>query len=406
MDANTRELLKGSQNGHADEMTNGDAHEDDLPAVDFGHPHANGMWASCVQVIDPVHEKAVLQTLELGTNESALSAALISFDSRPNEVFLAVGAATGLSFTPKYTFSGASIRLYKLSEDGRQLEFYHATAVDDPPLALLGFKGKLVAGIGRDLSIYDIGKKSVLRKAQAPNCTATRITGIKTQGSRLVVSDQAQSVTYVVHKEQVHPNRLIPFADDNVPRYTTATEMVDYDTVVGGDKFGSLWMVRCPPKISEGSDETVDGQHLIQDKSYLGGAPNRLDLVAHYFTNDIPIAIQKTSLIAGGDKIVFWAGLQGTLGALIPFTSRRDFKMFQSLEMAMRTDDKPVSGRDHLAFRGYYTPVKSVLDGDLIERFLVLSRDQRESIVGQLTGNWSAEDVEDAIWKMRAMYAF
>ena len=148
--------------------------------------------------------------------------------------------------------------------------------------------------------------KSVLRKAQAPNCVPTRITDLKTQGSRLVVSDQAQSVTYVVHKDQVHPNRLIPFVDDTIARHTSASEMLDYDTTVGGDKFGNIWLVRCPQKVSESSDESPDGSDLLVDKGYLGGTPNRLDLIAHYFTNDIPVSIQKTVLLSGGERIISW----------------------------------------------------------------------------------------------------
>jgi splicing factor 3B subunit 3 len=400
------------ENGEDTEMTNGDANGDsgsqELDPVDFGYPRAKGRWASCIQVVDPVTDQAVVYTHELGPDQYAMSAALVSFESKDNQYFLAVGVATGLSFTPLKCRS-SSIHLYKVSDDGRTLEFYHETETDDPALALMAFKGKLVAGIGSNLSLFDCGKRALLRKAQTPNCTPTRITGLKTQGSRIIVSDQSQSVTYVVHKELVHPNRMIPFADDTVARWTTAAEMVDYDTVVGGDKFGNIWMVRCPQKVSEASDESMDGQHLLQDKPYLGGTPNRVDLVMHYYANDIPTAIQKTALLYGGEKIVFWAGLQGTLGALIPFISRRDFKLFQQLETALRKDkeNKPISGRDHLAFRSYYTPAKSVIDGDLIETFLTLSANEQQKIVGGLEGlNVTVEKVEEEIWKMRALYVF
>jgi splicing factor 3B subunit 3 len=388
------------------DTTNGQTGSDELPAVEFGYPRAQGNWASCIQVIDPVSEKAVTHTVEINANQSLVSAALVFFESRGEEAFLAVGTAKDLSFQP-YKCSSASIQIYKISANGRELEFFHETEVSDPPTALLGFKGKMVAGVGRNLCLYDCGSRSLLRKAQASNCVPTRITDLKTQGSRLVVSDQAQSVTYVVHKDQVHPNRLIPFIDDTIARQTTCTEMLDYDTTVGGDKFGNLWLVRCPQKVSESSDESPDGSDLLVDKAYLGGTANRLDNVANYFANDIPIAIQKTVLLSGGERIIFWAGLQGTLGALIPFTSRRQHKMFQQLELQLRSDDKPLSGRDHLAYRSYFNPVKSVIDGDLIERFLVLSRDKRESIAGQMTGaEWTPGMIDEAIWNMRGLYAF
>jgi splicing factor 3B subunit 3 len=332
---------------------------------------------------------------------------LVYFESRGEDAFLAVGTAKDLTFTPSYKFSGASIQIYKISPTGRELEFFHETEVSEPPLALLAFKGKLLAGIGRNLCLYDCGMRSLLRKAQATNCVSNRVTEIKTQGSRLVVSDQAESVTYVVHKDQVHPNRLIPFIDDTVSRHTSATEMLDYDTTVGGDKFGNIWVVRCPQKVSESSDESPDGSDLLVDKSYLGGTPNRLDLITHYFANDIPISIQKTVLLSGGNRVIFWAGLQGTLGALIPFESRRQHKMFQQLELQLRADDAPLSGRDHLAYRSYFAPVKSTIDGDLIERFLVLGRDKRESIAAQLTGaEWTPGMIDEAIWNMRGLYVF
>lgn len=405
------------------DKTNGDVHNEqdesvglgendkpsdtnELPPAKFGYPKAQGRWASCIQIVDPVTEKAVVHTVELGQNKSAVSVALVYFESRgDSEYFLAVGTVQDLQFNP-YRHKSASIQLYKVSPNGREIEFLHETEVADAPLALLAFKGKLVAGIGADLALFDCGMRSLLRKAMTPDCVPTRITGLKTQGSRIIVSDQTQSVTYVVHKDQVHPNRLIPFADDTVARHTTCSEMLDYETTVGGDKFGNIWLVRCPAKVSEVSDESPDGLNLLQDKAYLGGAPKRLDLVAHYFSNDIPISIQRTVLISGGERVIFWAGLQGTLGALIPFSSRRQHKMFQQLELQLRSDDKPLSGRDHLAYRSYFTPVKSVIDGDLIERFLVLSRDKRESIVGQLTGSWTSEMVDEAIWNMRGLYAF
>ena len=38
--------------------------------------------------------------------------------------------------------------------------------MDDVPLALLAFQGRLAAGVGKALRIYDIGKKKLLRKVE------------------------------------------------------------------------------------------------------------------------------------------------------------------------------------------------------------------------------------------------
>ena len=60
-------------------------------------------------------------------------------------------------------------------------------------------------------------------------------------------------------------------------------------------------------------------------------------------------------------------------GALIPFTSREDVDFFLHLEMHMRQEHPPLSGRDHMAYRGSFYPVKDTIDGDLCEQYSQVS---------------------------------
>ena len=320
-----------------------------LPPEDFGYPRGKGHWASCVHVVDPVTAKETLQRIDLEENEAAVSITTVSFSSQDDETFLVVGTGKDMVVSPRSSTSGF-IHVYRFQEEGKELEFIHKTKVEEPPLALMGFQGRLLAGIGTDLRIYDLGMKQLLRKCQA-QIVPNLVVGLQTQGSRIIVSDVQESVVYVVYKFQ--ENRLIPFVDDMVARWTTCTTMVDYETVAGGDKFGNLWLLRCPQKA-----------HLIHERQYLQGAPNRVSLVSHFFPQDIPTSIQKTQLVAGGRDVLVWTGLQGTLGILIPFVSREDVDFFQSLEQHLRSEDAPLAGRDHLTYRSYYVPVKGVIDGD------------------------------------------
>jgi CPSF A subunit region len=56
-------------------------------------------------------------------------------------------------------------------------------------------------------------------------------------------------------------------------------------------------------------------------------------------------------------------------GAMLPFMSREDVDFFVHLEMYLRQENPPLCGRDHLAFRSAYFPVKDVVDGDLCEQY-------------------------------------
>lgn len=363
-----------------DSQSQGNGHVPDLPPDDFGYPRGTGHWASCIQIVDPVSSKSVVFTLDLEDNEAAVSVAAVPFASQDGETFLVVGTAKDMVVNPPSS-SGGFIHIYRFQEDGRELEFIHKTKVEEPPMALLAFQGKLLAGIGSLLRLYDLGMKQLLRKCQAPVAPKT-IVGLQTQGSRIIVSDVRESVTYVVYKYQ--ENILIPFVDDSIARWTSATTMVDYETVAGGDKFGNIWLVRCPAKVSELADEEGSGAHLVHERGYLQGTPYRLELMVHFYAQDIPTSLHKTQLVAGGRDVLVWTGFQGTIGIFVPFASREDVDFFQNLEMQMVLQQPPLAGRDHLMYRGYYAPVKGVIDGDLCEMYLLLPNDTKMMIAGEL----------------------
>lgn len=44
------------------------------------------------------------------------------------------------------------------------------TETNDVPLAVMAFQGKLVAGVGKALRLYDMGKKKLLRKVENKVC--------------------------------------------------------------------------------------------------------------------------------------------------------------------------------------------------------------------------------------------
>ncbi|KAK4924814.1 pre-mRNA-splicing factor rse1, partial [Elasticomyces elasticus] len=75
------------------------------------------------------------------------------------------------------------------------------------------------------------------------------------------------------------------------------------------------------------------------------------------------------------------------------------------LETALRAEDAgALIGRDHLAFRSYYAPVKSVVDGDLCERFFALGAAEKAMVAGVMGKRVS--EMEKKIAEMRTRVAY
>ena len=46
------------------------------------------------------------------------------------------------------------------------MELMHKTPVDDVPGAIASFQGRVLIGVGKNLRVYDLGKKKLLRKCE------------------------------------------------------------------------------------------------------------------------------------------------------------------------------------------------------------------------------------------------
>lgn len=230
-----------------------------------------------------------------------------------------------------------------------------------------------------------------------------KIVDLQAQGSRVIIGDIQESVSLATYNHV--DNKFLVFCDDYISRWTTSSVMMDFDTIAGGDKFGNIWVVRCPPDVSAASEDDIKVAQMMHEKTVLGaGAPHKLEMLAHYFVNDIPTGLHRTRLVAGGRDILLYTGLMGTVGIYIPFVSRDDIDFFQQLEAHLRQEDQPIAGRDHMIYRGYYVPVKGTIDGDLCERFGSLPMEKQRRIAAEL--DREVAEVQKKIEDMRVRVAY
>ncbi|XP_049849343.1 uncharacterized protein LOC126318446 [Schistocerca gregaria] len=393
-------LSKNQENTDAHAEANGAACADaPLPSALYGGPKPGpGRWGSCVRLLD-VKESMTLDLFELDNNEAAISIATCSFRDHSGEIFICVGTAKDLVLQPKRSCSAAYIHVYELTSQGRKLQFLHKKQVEDIPGALTQFNSRLLAGIGSSLKLFDLGKKKpqLLRKCELSGFP-THIVNISTIGERIIVGDLQESIHFVKYSR---PDSLSILADDITPRWMTCCEILDYNTVAGSDKFGNVFIMRLPEKVAQlENDPTGKATPYVQ--GYLCGAPHKLDAICNFHIGEMVTRLKKTRLTPGGSEFLLYVTVHGTIGALMPLSSREDVDFFSHLEMHFRQENPPLCGRNHLAYRSAYFPVKNVIDGDLCEMFASLPEEKQNSLCSQMDQTAAEiqrkiEDIRDQI---------
>ena len=338
----------------------------------------NGEWASCIRVIDPA-QMSTLHCIELDNNEAAISAAVVSFESwTEKRSILCVGTTKGLKFYPR-TSEANFIKTYEFDTNGKELTFIHATEVDAIPRAMISFKGRLLAGVGSAVKLFDMGKKRLLRKSEFKSLPAD-VASLHATGSRIYVGDSYESVHFMKYKKA--ENRFYIFADDSIPRHIVSLCPLDYDTVAASDKFGNITVLRLPPEVSTAVEEDPTAGRYAGEGS--SGAPNRLQSVANFHVGEMVTSIQRAVMQSHGKEVLLYTTIHGAIGVIHAFSAKDTVDFFQHLEMHMRQEAPPLLGRDHLAFRSAYVPVKDVVDGDLCSQYGKLSLQAQTRVASEL----------------------
>ena len=86
---------------------------------------------------------------------------------------------------------------------------------------------------------------------------------------------------------------------------------------------------------------------------------------------EVATSVQKVQT-SKGVELIYAATTMGGICSFMPFDTKVELDFFTHLEMFLRIEAQPLSGRDHVMFRSSYAPVKDVIDGDLCEMFTTL----------------------------------
>lgn len=353
-----------------------------LSERDYGAPMTapnSAKWASYVRIVD-LNTLQTIQYMEVPEGECALSMAICTFHQKPGETYLLLGTAKNLSLIPRKCEEGY-IRTYRFTSKDA-LELIHKTQVEDIPTAFHSFQGNVLVGIKNLLRLYSFGQKKLLKISEnrkLPNS----ICGIESEGNRIFVSDVSESFFYLKYNST--SQQLHVFADNTIPRMLTSSVQLDYDTLAGGDKFGNFFVTRVPKDVVEDvEDLNRGGTSWMWQRGLLNGAPQKAQEIVQFHLGDIITNMKKLKLVPGTPGVIVYTTILGSIGIFMPIVNRSDVEFFSLLEMHLRKECPPLSGRDHLEYRSSFHPCRNTIDGDLLESFISLPQSKQEEIAQDL----------------------
>jgi splicing factor 3B subunit 3 len=184
-------------------------------------------------------------------------------------------------------------------------------------------------------------------------------------------------------------------------RFIISLAILDHNTVACGDKFGNIFVLRLPEGVND--DMTIGNSSTAQvnlwDHGILNGAPNKVELMNHYYLAEIPTSIVSTKMKLDSVEVLIVSTITGGVYALLPNKSTTEATFFQQLEMFMRQEYTNLCQRDHLSFRSVYAPVKNIIDVSLCERFLSLPFVKQQEFAANVGG--SASDIVKKLEEIR-----
>ncbi|GJD12440.1 DNA damage-binding protein 1 [Galdieria sulphuraria] len=236
------------------------------------------------------------------------------------------------------------------------------------------FNGKILASVNSMLKLVRWSETESGARTLTEECTyhgSIFILQIKCLGDFILIGDLVRSVSLLAYKPM--NGTIEDVARDIDPSWITVIEMLDLDYYISAENCFNLFTLK---RNSDASTEEERSRLEKVGEYHLGELVNRIRhgrLVLQIPESGISIL-----------KTLLYGTANGALG-VIASIDEKTFQFLHSLQTALNEVIKGVGGIQHEDWRRFTSErrigdSKNFLDGDLIERFLDLSRDKMELV--------------------------
>lgn len=314
-----------------------------------------------------------ISTYPLDTYEYGCSIISCSF-SDDNNAYYCVGTAYVL---PEENEPSKGRILVFVVEDGK-LQLIAEKETKGSVYSLNAFNGKLLAAINQKIQLYKwMLREDGSRELQAECGHHGHILAlyVQTRGDFIVVGDLMKSISLLLYKHE--EGAIEELARDYNANWMSAVEILDDDVFLGAENNYNLFTVR------KNSDAATDEER------------GRLEVVGEYHLGEFVNRFRHGSLVmrlpdseAGHIPTVIFGTINGVIG-VVASLPHDQYVFLEKLQANLVKVIKGVGGLSHEQWRSFNNEKKTVdarniLDGDLVESFLDLSRSRMDEIASSM----------------------
>lgn len=402
-------------------------------------------WNSCIQIVSIKNNECNLITEIKFENECILSYHLIeNYYANSDKQLLIISTAENYKLYPIKKYSTAKIYLYDIFLDIKKnyaftINLKFKDKVESLATAICEYQNKVLCGMYKELILYEIGKEHLLKKSRS-NLIKDEITSLSINGDRILALTRRSSI-YILKYNEFNALFYTIISDDFYTRYIHKVKFLDYDTVVGSDKFENFFIYRIPK--DQFNPNYDSSRHAIKDSmtgmltnsndTFLHAASLKLVLINEIhlgeiitefhtikikedFDNNNEKEENEDNSMSGNNmnnsddemdenkiKAILYGTLAGGIGMLIQFNKKEDALFFAQMELLLREYIDEPTGRNILMAKSQYIPVKNIIDFNLIYEFFNIEPSLQKKIAEEL-GDKAVNEIKNKISEIRNLF--
>ncbi|KAL2914374.1 hypothetical protein HK105_206146 [Polyrhizophydium stewartii] len=326
---------------------------------------------SCLRLLDS-QSFDLLDSYDLHPFETALSimVATLAGDANPHMI-----VGTGFAFPQEDEPTRGRILVFTITST-RGLRLVHEYETRGGAYSLASVHGRLLAGVNSKILVLRWDPDTSMLHLESTNHGHVTALVLTVRGDFVLVGDLIKSVTLLQFNPSPSDNggaRLEEIARDYDSVWMTALEAIDDDTFLGAEVNYNLFALR-----KQADAESEEERQRLRPVAFfhLGEMVNRFrrgKLTMHLPDGGLSVTPE-----------LLYCTVNGALGVIASLTPET-YATLETLQKHLRSVVTCVGDLKHAEWRMFQTERKSVedtgiIDGDLIETFLDLSRKQQEQI--------------------------